>query len=51
VFAVNIIEGLPSNVGAAAGTRLHDLILSQAAGVLGAFHGIAVALVGVLDEL
>jgi hypothetical protein len=28
---------------------LHDLILSQAASVLGTFHGFAVALVGVLD--
>jgi hypothetical protein len=29
--------------------KLHDLILSQAASMLSALHGIAVALVGVLD--
>jgi hypothetical protein len=28
---------------------LHDLILSQAASVLGALHGLAITLVGVLD--
>lgn len=32
-----------------AATRLHDLILSQTAGVLSTFHSIAVALVGILD--
>lgn len=30
-------------------SQLHDLILRQATGVLGAFHDIAVAHVGVLD--